>query len=335
MTATTKSPRRRRRASADSPLMDTLGFSDSTTSWSDRPPAPTPVRTFARPAPVRPTPPPREVKRGRHERPESELPAPPKDWDTTEVQARFTGGDFRWVRFLAIVLIIGGLASGVYWFYLNSAQQPGEARADVIAQASLLTTGVQSMAEAVNEMPAIGDSTSLGTIEQQARDLFTASGALDTTDTALSSSAGSITNNVLSSTSLLQHTWALQRAVGALTIEPPVETEPALIELDEAISGFGIWADTLSSTTLSVAHPELQPVADAWASFTETLDQRLVDYSDAMRDDDEVGVRSVIAGINGDLRRLDQTLNEAVMDVAEMLRETLARTAADLESMLS
>ena len=328
MTSTTKPPRRKRsRARADSNLMETLGFSDSGHAWSDTPPTP------PKPRYTPPIVPPQPVKRGRHEAPPNDAePEPEIAWDTGEVETRLTGGDIRWVRGLAITLIILGIGIAGYWAYLQLRAEGSVAGRSAVQS---IAVDLDSALADLQGTVALADvEQPLTEINTLARELFSAAGQLGAGDEALGEAATGASAAVLEATRALEETTFLQRAISVLAAPPLIETDPEALPLEEAIQRFGDWQSGLSTASLRPGLEELSPVVAEFDGLVADLDGYLSDYAAAFTDDSVEGTTAVVAEINDRLEEL-RSVSEASTEAALTKAHTLVDEArAKLASIL-
>ena len=88
---------------------------------------------------------------------------------TGDVEPRFTGGDIRWVRGLAIALIIVGLGLGGYWAYLQLEASTSSTSVELQTAAADLDTALARLSSDSSEL----GNSSMVEVNRLARELFT------------------------------------------------------------------------------------------------------------------------------------------------------------------
>lgn len=320
MTATTGPPskegrRRRRRLRFSS--METLGFSNPSSTWSD---TPTPL--------IAP-------RHGRHERPANDGESV-ADWEPKEIGARLNGGDFRWSILLLTVLLAGGMAATAYWIYQRPDPDAGQALVTVKAEAGNLRDGLPAL-EAFNDAllgEGDGNDSDLGPLDDAARRLFEAAGDLTGNDSVLRAAADTASSATLDAVRLTTSAGSYVVAVAPILQAPELETDPQLIELDEAARSFGSWQlhfdevrTALPDGVLSDATQELDILSGDLAGF-------LTSYMDALRADDAVAAQTAVGELS---QRLDQVRREmvsAAKEVQKRVDDRIAETRRALETVL-
>jgi hypothetical protein len=324
MTATTKppdnrtSPRRPLRFSS----LETLGFSDATTMWSD---SPLKTRETADK--------PEEERRGRHEA----EPDPLSDWHPEEIGGRLIGGNVRWSLVAVLVLVVAGAAALAYWLY----QRPS-----AIEQASLATVTEQALAldaslSALEEFNAglLQDADSPGTadlfaLEGEARTLFSSSGALDGSATELRAAALRAASSTLDGVRLADAAHSYRAAVRPILVAPRLETDPELIALDEAARQFGAWQlsfDQVRSALPDEVLPDVTRQLDILAGDLSSIMGR---YVDALREDDENGANGALLELSSRISQIHNVMNDAIGDVHERVSGRVAEARESLDRLL-
>ena len=315
--------------------METLGFSDSTNLWSDTQVPPSTQTRYTAPVPPQP-----QVKRGRHEAPPAPTPRnqpltsitsnPKSDWTTGEVESRFTGGDIRWVRGLAIALIIVGLGIGGYWAYLQMEAATGASTTELRTVAADLDTALAGLSEGSVE----ARDSSMVEINTLARELFTVAGLLGSSEEALNNAATSASSAALDATRILDEAMSLDRAIEVLAAPPPLETDPEALALDEAIRRFGEWQSGLTAASFNPTLTDLAPTIEAYEALVSDLDGYLSDYAAAMGSDSEADATQVVIEIFDRLTTLQQISNEATEAATTRAGNLLDRARDALASIL-
>lgn len=322
MTATTKPPLREspppvRRLRFSS--METLGFSDATSIWSDTP--------MATPAPPQP--------RGRHLAPPPE-PDPLAEWQPQEFGSQLNRGNLRWGLLIGIFLLAAGATAFGLWLY----QRPN---AQTLASAQLLVTHAEQLSEALPDLESFNATllaggpepaaTDLFAVDGAARDLFDAAG--DVPASPSRSAAAAAAGSALDGVRLAGDAHSYRMAVLPTLVPPALQTVPALIELDEAARNFGEWQlrfDNVRSALPSGTLPHVTEQLDVLSGDLTTI---LGDYVDALREDDEAATEQVLAVLGERLGEVATTLSVAVEEIQVRVSTRITEARAALDSLLN
>jgi hypothetical protein len=298
--------------------MESLGFSDAASTWSDSP------------APVL------SPSTGRHLAPPP-APDPLADWHPEAIGRRLDGANFRWSLLVVTLTIIGGLAYGGLWLYQRPAAQAQASVTAVASSAEDLEASLpllEQFNEALSTADQTADTAGLFTVDDAARALFSASGDSPSTETAIRSDASGAAGSALDGVRLARDAHAYRLAVGPILIAPALETDPTLIELDEAARSFGAWQLHFDEVRTALTDTVLPGVTDQLDILSGDLTAILGDYVDALREDDMTAADAVVAGLSGHLASIEQSLVTAIEDVQTRVRTRIVETRQALASLL-
>lgn len=319
MTATIKPPEKDRseRRGLKFSSMEILGFADSESTWSDAAPAGSA---------------PKVVRRGRHEATVADLrPEDPGD--------RLTGSNVRWGLVAMILLLIGGAAAAGLWLYQRPAAQEASSVATLTAQASELESALPTLEQfntdfLATDIPA--ETSGLATLEATARSLFAASADLGSGQTEMRTAASQASGSTLDAIRLATEARSYRAAVLPMLTPPELETDPELIELDEAARQFGDWQLGFDNVRTALPESILSDVSQQLDILSGDLSTLLGRYVDALREDDPAAVERVMTDLSERLTAVDELLEselgaiqarvETRMDEA---RQALDRILAD------
>jgi len=296
--------------------MESLGFSDINSMWSD-----SPIRVAAaqRPAPPPPV--------------EDELIT---DWEPTDIGARLWGSNMRWgVLIAALVLMIatGGVA---FWLYQRPQAEATAAEASLDAEVAALANSLPRLEELdaalaghTDDLSAI-DVTAVG---QAARDLFEAGAALPASASDARFLATGAASSALDGVRLAEEARAYALAVTPILEVPPLETDPALVALDDAIRSFGdwqVWFDDVRTALPDSVHPRVTEQLDV---LSGDLSQILRSYVDALRDDKRASVTAIVADLEGRLADLRTFLVSEIGEAADRIAGRVEETREALRGL--
>lgn len=318
MTATIKpsgrrsaGPSRRIRFSS----LETLGFTDVAHVWTDTP----------MPEPDSP--------RGRHVAP------PPKaetvaDWQPEEFGARLHGSNVRWSVIAALVLVVGAVAVFGYWLYQRPATLQHTAEADLTTQAQALETALPALTEfsqGLLVVESVDSPGGLDAVEGVARALFNTSGSV--TEIDLRSAASQAAGSTLDGIRLVQEAHAYRSGVLPMLVTPPLETDPELIALDEAARAFGSWQLAFDDVRTALPDGAFTEVTTQLDVLSGDLTAFLGRYLDALRQDDQGAVESVLAALGSRLAAIESDLIVSIEDIQARVGARVDETLTALQSL--
>lgn len=318
MTATTGPPtkegRRRRRIRFSS--METLGFSNPSSIWSDHTP-------------------PDVARRGKHEKvaPEPDTLA---DWQPQAMENRLNGRDFRWSIILSSILVIIGLAAAAYWIYQRTDTTSAQAVDAVHEEAINLREALPSLEKFNAALP--GDETGLDAdaalVDKAARGLFEAAGGLADTESGLRSAAGTAASSALDALRLVTEADSYRVAVAPILVTPALETDPQLVQLDDAVRGFGNWQLHFDEVRTALPDGVLSDTTEQLDILSGDLSGFLASYMDALRGDDGRKAQRTLEELNRRLEGIHEQMVSSVAAVQTRVSNQIDETRRALDRML-
>lgn len=259
-----------------------------------------------------------EVTVGRHLRPGEE--ARIADRAPSELGSEFLKGNFRWSALLALILIGAGIAALGAWVTQRPVADRAVAVAGVQASAAELRSAVAGVTGLNESLVApevtIGSVTeTLSQVDDLARQLFTASALLPQSEATHRSRATAASGDALDATKLLREAYAYRAAVLPVLAAPALETDPELIEIDEAVRQFGSWRARFDEIRTALPADVLGRVTGELDSVSVQLDAMMTDYVDALRSDDQAAAADVVTGLERRLAAIETSLFTALGDV--------------------
>ncbi len=290
--------------------METLGFSESTSVWSDRP------EPQARLTPG---------SNGRHVRTVA-------DWQPTEVGAALNHRRVRWGLLLTVLSLIGLIAWATVWYLGQPAERAENASANVASEATSLAATLPALQTAnASLVEGAVDSAALVAADQAARALFDASSNLEDQPDARSA-ASEAASKSLDAVRLINDANAYRLAVAPMLSAPDLVVDPELIELEDAARAFGDWQLDFDAARTSLPDGVLSDVTQSLDILSANLSNTLRTYLDALRNDDVSGARQAVADLSDDLESISVEMELALGSVQERAaaRITDAKAALDL-----
>ena len=326
MTATIP-PTQRDRRDRPKPIrlsyLESLGFTDAVVEWSDSPDLSPVVIEAAAPS---------LPHRGRHEA----GPDPIAGWAPSDA-SRLQGSNIRWGLMAFLALVIAGLAFGGVWLYQRPGLQRQAVFSDLNAQAERVEMALPGL-EAINAAltaPAVERVTApLTAVETEARSLFQISGSLPQTESVSRGLAADVASTALDASRLLGEAIAYRQAVLPILAQPELETDPTLIELDEAARAFGAWQLRVDDVRTALPSGVLAEVTEQLDVLSGDLPGLLSGYIDALREDDAEAAGAVIREIGGRLGDVESRLMSALAGVQERVSDRLEDTRDALRLLI-
>jgi hypothetical protein len=316
MTATIKPPdkgpaeRRRLRLSS----MEILGFSDSSSTWSESTLPPVPG----------------ETRRGRHETTVADLQ--PEDFG-----GRLTGGNIRWGLVTTLVLLFAGLLGVGVWLSQRTGAEERASLTTLDSRATDLAAAIPTLEQASDQLLDAGPSqraVDLLTLESAARGLFEASGDLGNTRTDFRSAASQASSSTLDGIRLATGARSYRSAVIPLLEAPALETDPEIIALDEAARQFGSWQLAFDDVRTALPDGVLSPVSEQLDILSGDLATILGRYVDALRQNDETEAERVLADLDDRLTTIEAQLDATLVEVQTRIDVRIAEANEALSRIL-
>lgn len=333
MTATIRPPERgsHTRGPLRVTSLETLGFSDAVSVWSDTRPR----------IPLTPSVPPvgdgRVVRRGRHEAPPPPEPDTVADWVPAEFGGRLTGSNIRWALVAVIVTLVAGAAVFGYWLYQRPGSLQEASTIEVTARATALETALPALEEFNSGLltadPITGTS-SLFAVESEARALFEASGGLATSQSELRRAASEAAASALDGIRLASETHSYRVAVLPILQIPDLVTDRSLIELDEAARSFGDWQLSFDNVRTALPESVMSDVTLRLDVLSTDLPSFLTSYVDALREDDSAAARTAVSDLSARLDEIGESLADSVEGIQTRVSLRIEETRQALHRLL-
>jgi hypothetical protein len=303
--------------------MESLGFSNPSSTWSDTPEA-TNTSPYV------------ELK-GRHVAPPAE-PDTLADWQPEEFGGRLTGSNVRWSLTSLVLVVVAGLGALGFWLYQRPATQAAASATVAMAHAENLSDVLPDLeafnASLLNPTEA-ADPATLFAVDAAARSLFEASGDLPTSDAKTRTAAATASSAALDGTRLAGDAHAYQLAVLPILVAPELETDPNLIELDEAARRFGEWQLLFNDVRNALPEGVMAPTTEQLDIISGEFASILSSYVDALRADDQGATEGVLAGLGSRLGEIAEQMASSVTDVQGRVSARVEEARAALEQLPS
>lgn len=302
-TKTHKHIRPRRPRLARNSLMESLGFTESSTVTHATPPA------KAAPAPSR------LVSTAVHR-----ATTVAEMWDTTELHAEsmvdwtpVTVDDKKLnkrIRFKLVLLWVFALtALGTvgYWLYQRPAATADLAVAQVEADVAALDSDLGPMLEATSALTPELDQITLdlgaatAAVDQTSRDLFAAAANLPDSELTLRSNVTQAATDALDASKTLNTAAAYVGAVVPILTGPTFETDSGLVELADAAAQFAAWHAHFDTVRNVLPSAVLVPVTQELAVVSADLGSIQTAYLDGLREGDRSAALQAVRDLEGRL----------------------------------
>jgi hypothetical protein len=258
----------------------------------------------------------------------------------TELGSELLKGNFRWSALVALILIGAGIAALGAWVTQRPVADRALALAGVQAGAAELRPAVAGMNELNESLSApevaIGSvNEALSAVDDLARELFTASAVLPQSEATHRARATAASGDALDATKLLREAYAYRAAVLPVLAAPTLETDPELIEIDEAVRQFGAWQARFDEIRTALPTEVMERVTDELDSVSAQLDTMLSDYVDALRSDDAAAAADVLAGLERRLAATETALFTALGDTQTRVQRHIDSSLFALDLLVS
>ncbi len=180
------------------------------------------------------------------------------------------------------------------------------------------------------------ETSGLATLEATARSLFAASADLGSSQTGLRAAASQASASTLDAIRLATEARSYRAAVLPMLTPPELETDPELIELDEAARQFGDWQLGFDNVRTALPENILSDVTQQLDILSGDLSTLLGRYVDALREDDPPAVERVMSDLSERLAAVDGLLESELGAIQTRVetrigeaRQALDRIVAD------
>lgn len=257
----------------------------------------------------------------------------------TEVGHDLLKGDFRWSVLVALILLGAGIAALGAW----ATQRPVADRAaavevvhsaagDLRPVVAELNTLNQGLAAPQVELATVNET--LTRSDSLARDLFTASASLPGSEATSQARATEASGNALDATKLLREAYAYRSTVLPVLVAPALETDPTLIEIDEAVRQFGAWQARFDEVRTALPEDLMNKVALELDSISAQMDSMLGDYVDGLRSEDPAAAADAVSTLSRRLATAESTLFTALGDVQTRVQRHIDSSLLSLDLLI-
>ena len=300
--------------------METLGFSNPSATWTERP-NPAPIATAER--------------RGRHEAPEPK-PDTVADWEPEDIGSRLTGGNTRWSIVVVSVLVVVGIGGLAYWLYQRPVAQAEASLATLSTEAGRLSEALPTLEafSASLTASASANSTELFEVDEAARALFNASGDMAGSSSQLRSAAAAAATSALDGARLAGDAGSYRLAVTPILVAPDLETDPNLIELDDAARSFGGWQLRFDEVRTALPNQTMTATTEQLDILSGDLPAFLTRYMGALRQDDQNLADEVVSELSSRLGVIEEQMTTSLGEIQTRVTDRIAETERSLGIVL-
>lgn len=260
------------------------------------------------------------------------------DWRPGEFETQLTGGDFRLGVFLTSLILVVGVAAGAFWLYQRPAADATASNEVVVENARQLESslgGLETFNADLAEAELENDMSLLFAADSAARALFDASGDLPESASDTRSAAAAASSATLDGVRLAGDAHTYRLAVWPMLAAPELETDPSLIELDEAARTFGDWQLRFDDVRTALPDSVMPDVTAQLDVLSGDLSKTLSGYVDALRQNDSAGADAVLGSLSTRLDVIRENLDSALIDTRSRVEQRVAEARAEIQSLLA
>lgn len=248
-------------------------------------------------------------------------------------------GDFRWSVLVALILIGAGVAALGAW----ATQRPVADRAAAVQVVQGAAGDLRPVVAELNTLNQglVAPQVELATVNETltrsdglARDLFTASASLPGAEATSQARGTEASGNALDATKLLREAYAYRSAVLPVLAAPALETDPTLIEIDEAVRQFGAWQARFDEVRTALPEDLMNKVALELDSISAQMDSMLGDYVDGLRSEDPAAAADAVSTLSRRLATAESTLFTALGDVQTRVQRHIDSSLLSLDLLI-
>lgn len=251
------------------------------------------------------------------------------DWKPEEVGTRLTSGRVRWGLLTSLLVILAGVAVAAVWVYQLPRAEAREAREEMVESADALRTVLADFETtnsslAASTLDAAGINTVLLSLDAAGRRVFEAAGSLPQDESEARQEAIAISALLVDAQNLFTRALTYRSAVIPVLVPPDLETDPALVSLEDGAAAFAEWEARLDNVRNSLPEETMQPVTNRLNVISASLPNIQRTYLDAIGEEDADGASAAI-------RVLVRTLSSA----ERLLFAELARIRGEVGALVS
>jgi hypothetical protein len=208
-----------------------------------------------------------------------------------------------------------------YWLYQRSdaaAEASATAVADQATELSAALEDVSTIGEqlAAPEVAINLTATDLFDVDNAARGLFDASGALSGSETAARSIATDAASLSFDVSRQLRDGLAYRGAIEPILLAPALETDPEFTDLATAALDFSEWRAHFDSVRSALPDGVADEVTSSLEEFSSSLETRQGVYLDAIRSKDPQAAEAAIQTLESDLGAIRELMMTTMTDLA-------------------
>ena len=260
------------------------------------------------------------------------------DWRPQDLGLLLQRRQIRWTSVVVTALAVIGLLYLGYWLYQQPSAKAEVAREAVSSHAAQLSSSLDPAIALAGQL--IGgqiDSdyvSTLGRVDDSARELFTSSAALSDTDDSIRQLASDASSQALADSQRIREAAAFRLTLEPVLTMPELETDPSLTDVATATLAFGEWRAHLADVTEPLPRTIDEQLSLQLDEFLASLRRAQRQYGNALQDSDGVGANRVLDGLEADLESLRQRLYSAIDGIVTDLQMSMKATQAELASLV-
>lgn len=261
------------------------------------------------------------------------------DWSPTEVGRGLLTGRVRWTVLVGVVMMCAGIAGVAAWIYQRPAELARDALVELETTAGALQPAVLALHAANDHLLSPLDRTSSHTqslleVDKRARALYEASASLTAAQSSDRVLAADAASAALEASATLRDGLGYRAGIVPILAMPELQTDPQLIELDEAALAFGEWQAQFDAVLTALPEQILAPLTAELASISGTLESSRMLYLDALRNDDPDAAQAVLDTLQGRLSAAETLLEEELVGVHARVALRIEASLAAIDSLV-
>jgi hypothetical protein len=232
--------------------------------------------------------------------------------------------------------MVGTAAVGL-WLYQRPQTEANAAVAALDAEAGALASSLPAL-EALNaaltdDLENLSDIDATN-VDEASRRLFDAGSGLPASETELRVLATGAASSALDGVRLAEEARAYSLAVDPVLASPGLETDPAVIALDDAARSFGAWQLRFDDVRTALPDTVFPDVSQQLDVLSGDLADILSRYVDALRTDDQTAADTVVVELEDRLADVSEMLRLALVDVQDRVEQRIGEARLALEDIL-
>lgn len=260
------------------------------------------------------------------------------DWRPQDLGRVLQRRRIRWTPVVITAVAVIGLMYLGFWLYQRPSEQAEAAKETVASHAAQLSSSLDPAVDLAGQL--VGGQFSsdyvstLGQVDDSARELFSSSAALTGSDDELRQLASEASSQALADAQRIRDAAAFRLTLEPALNLPQFETDPSLTDPAKASQDFGEWRAHLADITEPLPRTVDEQLSIQLDDFLDSLRRSQRQYVNALQDHDGIGAERVLNDLEADLNNLRQRLYSTYDGIVTNIQMSMKQTQERLAELV-